>query len=306
MDKVKKQRRRDNIQDNSSSTTAPPPPPRAVDIHRYINPQKNGTFMMPPNVSPPPNILDIFKNIHSTTSFVLSGLNLATLRSTKVDQTPPSDVVTTVHHPKATSPSSVVPRIEFFIGPMFVTPRHDVTPLPPMQQQPPQHEESSSRRHRPSLKRKLGNGLCVYPTIIEPDHVPHLKMIDTRQDTGSFCLDTENIQLDKILLKMFGYTSFFPGQVETINNILRGQSTLILTGTGTGKSLCYQIPAYLYRQKFTRNSIVLVISPLVSLMRDQMNTAPKLLNTKFLHTNQSITYVGFIYFFHLLNSLASF
>jgi Superfamily II DNA helicase len=50
--------------------------------------------------------------------------------------------------------------------------------------------------------------------------------------------------------------------------ILSGQSTLVTLATGSGKSLCYQLPAYLYAQR--SKSITLVISPLVSLMEDQV------------------------------------
>lgn len=50
--------------------------------------------------------------------------------------------------------------------------------------------------------------------------------------------------------------------------ILSGKSTVVISGTGSGKSLCYQLPAYLYTQKY--RCISLVISPLVSLMEDQV------------------------------------
>ena len=47
-----------------------------------------------------------------------------------------------------------------------------------------------------------------------------------------------------------------------------GQSTLVVLSTGAGKSLCYQLPAFMYAQR--EPSIALVISPLVSLMEDQV------------------------------------
>ncbi|XP_031644720.1 ATP-dependent DNA helicase Q4 isoform X2 [Oncorhynchus kisutch] len=69
-------------------------------------------------------------------------------------------------------------------------------------------------------------------------------------------------------LKDFGYKSFRPGHEQAIMRILSGLSTLVVLSTGMGKSLCYQLPAYLYVQR--SNSISLVVSPLVSLMDDQV------------------------------------
>uniref|UniRef100_A0AAQ5ZV66 DNA 3'-5' helicase n=1 Tax=Amphiprion ocellaris TaxID=80972 RepID=A0AAQ5ZV66_AMPOC len=71
-------------------------------------------------------------------------------------------------------------------------------------------------------------------------------------------------------LRELGYQSFRPGQEEAIMRILSGLSTLVVLSTGMGKSLCYQLPAYLYAQR--SKCITLVISPLVSLMDDQVNT----------------------------------
>jgi len=69
-------------------------------------------------------------------------------------------------------------------------------------------------------------------------------------------------------LNLFGHSGFRPGQEEAVQRILAGKSTLLMLSTGGGKSLCYQLPAYLYHQ--ASPSIALVISPLVSLMDDQV------------------------------------
>lgn len=70
-------------------------------------------------------------------------------------------------------------------------------------------------------------------------------------------------------LRDFGYDSFRTGQQETIHRVLKGLSTLVILSTGTGKSLCYQLPAYLYGKKYP-GALTLCISPLVSLMEDQV------------------------------------
>lgn len=69
-------------------------------------------------------------------------------------------------------------------------------------------------------------------------------------------------------LKLFGHKNFRPGQEIAIMRVLSGLSTLVTLSTGSGKSLCYQLPSYLYSKK--SKCITLVISPLISLMEDQV------------------------------------
>ena len=71
------------------------------------------------------------------------------------------------------------------------------------------------------------------------------------------------------------YSSFRPNQEETIKRILFGRSTLFISPTGSGKSLCYQLPALLYWRY--KSYITIVVSPLISLMEDQINNILKIL-----------------------------
>ncbi|NXB14235.1 RECQ4 helicase, partial [Rhagologus leucostigma] len=86
-------------------------------------------------------------------------------------------------------------------------------------------------------------------------------------------------------LRILGYNSFRPGQAEVVMRILSGLSTLVVLPTGTGKSLCYQLPAFLYHKNF--GAVSLVISPLVSLMDDQISGLPRCLKAVCLHSNLS-------------------
>ncbi|XP_057483339.1 uncharacterized protein LOC130770070 isoform X2 [Actinidia eriantha] len=70
--------------------------------------------------------------------------------------------------------------------------------------------------------------------------------------------------MELTLKKYFGYSAFRPYQKEIIENILQGKDCLVVMATGSGKSLCYQVPPLVV------NKTAVVISPLLSLMQDQV------------------------------------
>lgn len=78
------------------------------------------------------------------------------------------------------------------------------------------------------------------------------------------------MNLEKTLYDAYGFTSFRPGQKEVIEKILSGRDVIALLPTGMGKSMCYQLPAHLMEGS------VLVVSPLLSLMQDQVAQLKKM------------------------------
>ena len=68
-----------------------------------------------------------------------------------------------------------------------------------------------------------------------------------------------------ILKSRFGHYAFLPLQEDVVANVLAGRDSLVLMPTGSGKSLCYQLPAVLLK------GVTLVVSPLIALMKDQVD-----------------------------------
>jgi ATP-dependent DNA helicase RecQ len=88
---------------------------------------------------------------------------------------------------------------------------------------------------------------------------------------GSATIADEGSGTQDVLLRalaMFGHDSLRPGQADVIRDILSGRPVVAVMPTGAGKSLCYQLPALILAE---RGDVTLVISPLIALMKDQVD-----------------------------------
>ena len=81
-------------------------------------------------------------------------------------------------------------------------------------------------------------------------------------EKGLATLDMKTAQAT--LARVFGYDQFRPLQAEIIEQVLQKRDALVIMPTGSGKSLCYQLPALLF------DGLTVVVSPLISLMQDQV------------------------------------
>ncbi len=89
-------------------------------------------------------------------------------------------------------------------------------------------------------------------------------MTTVRSKTGQRSRTPTSTAAHKLLRSVFGFSAFRDGQAEIIAAILAGRDVLAIMPTGSGKSLCYQLPALL------RDGLTIVVSPLIALMRNQV------------------------------------
>lgn len=92
------------------------------------------------------------------------------------------------------------------------------------------------------------------------------RAFEVQRDEEIKITNDNNFAMYEILKKYFGYTEFRKGQKEIIENILLGKDLLGVLPTGAGKSVCYQVSALCLQ------GITIVISPLISLMQDQVKS----------------------------------
>ena len=139
--------------------------------------------------------------------------------------------------------------------------------------QPAQAEATAARlcqrqqQELEELRRKLGLTLpTTQPTVrlaTQPTAQPAGVLLGAVDLTPG-----ERTHLDEALRQHFPHDAFRPGQADVIAAVLRGESVLAIMPTGAGKSLCYQLAALLLP------GTTLVISPLIALMKDQLDGLP--------------------------------
>jgi ATP-dependent DNA helicase RecQ len=98
-------------------------------------------------------------------------------------------------------------------------------------------------------------------------------------------LDLE--RASEVLNTVFGFDSFWPHQEEIITNLLQRKDTVAIMPTGSGKSLCYQLPALL------SPGLTVVVSPLIALMQDQVDQL-RFLEVPAVYLNSTLTYSEYL------------
>ena len=113
---------------------------------------------------------------------------------------------------------------------------------------------------------------------VEPEHADASAACDEEEAPRA---EVTQDELRKSLHKVFGHKDFRSGQEEALTRVLKGHSTLLISATGGGKSLCFQLPACHV------GGAILVVSPLLSLITDQLQHLPPSITGATLNSSQS-------------------
>ena len=140
--------------------------------------------------------------------------------------------------------------------------------------------QGQSQRAAPkSPKASLKKSASI--TILRPEEEEEEDSAEPLAAPEELATDAPPDLLDA-LRDHFGYESFRPGQIEVIQAAMRGEDTLALMPTGAGKSLCYQLPAMLLP------GATVLISPLIALMRDQVQNLPESMRARTAFINSEL------------------
>jgi len=112
------------------------------------------------------------------------------------------------------------------------------------------------------------------PSLPAPPPLPDLAAVPVSAN--------ERAELEDAVQRLFGFSSLLPAQTEIMACARRGENVLAILPTGAGKSLCYQLPA------FVDGGMTLVISPLIALMKDQVDGLPDPLQAQTVAINSSL------------------
>jgi len=177
-----------------------------------------------------------------------------------------------------------------------------------IQTSPSDHEASAGFNSRKSAqmpalrynskKRQQSDTTTIVTSISPSSSQPNMKQMTLtnenenknkkyRYDLNGESIDeTTKSELTQTLQDYFGHKSYRPGQLSIIQSILKGQDAAVFWSTGAGKSICYQIPP------LHLNQIAVVISPLISLMEDQVSKLNGLGNHGHSHQKDIAVFLG--------------
>jgi RecQ family ATP-dependent DNA helicase len=163
---------------------------------------------------------------------------------------------------------------------------------------PPQPPQPASASKRVALPHE-----GVRATPVDPAHPAGADRLNTPSSTSDWTPASPAAALSSVAVsskersdlarearRLFGYAKLLPGQAEVLACVGRREHVLAVMPTGAGKSLCYQLPAF-HGEGSTRDAprgVTLVVSPLVALMKDQIDGLPADLRRKAVAVNSSL------------------
>lgn len=140
------------------------------------------------------------------------------------------------------------------------------------------HDQSQTISQQ--LQQRFARELDALRTLLQEE--PESPRPSSAPQSAISVSPTERADLTTAVRQLFGFSSFLPAQAEIMACLRRGEHVLAILPTGGGKSLCYQLPA------FMDSGLSLVVSPLIALMKDQMDSLPAELRSQAIAINSSM------------------